>query len=194
MRNRRYYVAPHIRGKRVLDIGSAGFKKTNSFFWFVRSEASNVLGLEYDKALAQRYAADGIIHGDAETYLSPGTFDVVLGGELVEHLSNVGLFLDASRKNLTKGGKLVLTTPNPYSAQNVLRSLVFGKEAKCKEHTALHSETTLKEVLTRHGYGQIQVHYAHRDGAMRLRALLEALLCTLKPSWRPTLVVIASRD
>jgi SAM-dependent methyltransferase len=189
-------IAGLIKGKDVLDIGSAGFQEEGAkrFFPFLKEHAKTLVGLDSDKELVRKYAAEGIVYGDAQTYRKEGGFDVVMAGELIEHLSNPGLFLDNTRRNLRGRGIIILTTPNPYSVQNLVRAILFGKEAACKEHVALYSPTVMEELLRRHGFSAPKAYYVQRDERERgCKGRLEHFLGQMRKSFRPRLVFVARK-
>lgn len=80
-------------------------------------------------------------------------FDVVLAGEVIEHLPNPGVFLDGIKPLLKKSSsRLVLTTINAYSAYRFVYALLTGREMVHPEHVYYFSFSTIKRLLTQHGY------------------------------------------
>jgi 2-polyprenyl-3-methyl-5-hydroxy-6-metoxy-1,4-benzoquinol methylase len=77
-----------------------------------------------------------------------GKVDVVLCGEILEHLSNPGRLLDAVRKLAVP---IIVTVPNAFSSVG-MRWIAKAKENVNKEHVAWYSYHTLKTLLERHGY------------------------------------------
>ena len=70
---------------------------------------------------------------DGNPPVAKGAFDMVICSEVVEHLYiNLSAVLERIRPCLRIGGRLLLTTPNFYSAANVLR-VIRGKNI-CQEH------------------------------------------------------------
>jgi len=86
-----------------------------------------------------------IIKGNAETVKVNKKFDLVVAGEIIEHLNNAGVFLDNMASHLRKGGRIIITTPNVKS----LAYLFF--KGNC-EHTCWYCKYTLKELVERHGF------------------------------------------
>lgn len=80
-------------------------------------------------------------------------FDVIVAGEIIEHLSNPGLFLESLKPLFYKpSAKLVLTTVNAYCAHRFFYSLLMGKESVHPDHVSYFSRKTLIRLLTMHGY------------------------------------------
>src|SRR5690242_19478050 len=135
-------VLPLIAGKDVLDIGSVGhsyverkgFKTWN--FAVLKKHAAKIKGIDLATLRSEIEFAceDGfdLEIGNAETYLASEQYDVVFAGDLIEHLSNPGLFLDCSYRNLKSDGILILATPNTYSVSKLVRVLArFTNEPPC---------------------------------------------------------------
>jgi len=90
-------VLPYLEGKEVLDVGAAsGHRRPDWMHRLVVGVASSVVGVELDPVEAARAAALGfdVRQGDAENLSLEERFDVVWAGELIEHLSCPGAFLD----------------------------------------------------------------------------------------------------
>ena len=82
------------------------------------------------------------------------TFDVVIGGEIIEHLSNPGLFLDGIKRFLRHDSKLVITTVNAYCAMRFAIYGLRGKRGRNEpvhpDHVGYYSYSTLSLLLKRH--------------------------------------------
>ena len=87
----------------------------------------------------------------------PGSFDVVLCGDLIEHLREPGVFLERVRPAIRTGGRVVLSTPN-VANWSVRMSLLAGRWRYTdrgildRTHAHLFTRTTLVETLESAGY------------------------------------------
>jgi 2-polyprenyl-3-methyl-5-hydroxy-6-metoxy-1,4-benzoquinol methylase len=145
-------------GKRVLDVGcSSGYLARP-----LRERGNTIVGLELDAAAAREAEAfcERVLVGDVETMelaLEPGSFDVVLGGDVIEHLRDPAATLARLRPFLRPGGRLVLSTPN-VANWAVRLSLLGGRWRYTdrgildRSHTHLFTRSTLAETLERAGY------------------------------------------
>ncbi|NNE64931.1 MAG: class I SAM-dependent methyltransferase [Pyrinomonadaceae bacterium] len=83
-------------------------------------------------------------------------FDLVIAGEMIEHLNNPGLFLEGIKKFLKPEGELLITTINAYCAVRFLQYGLRGKGGSIEpvhpDHVAYYSFRTLSLLLDRHGY------------------------------------------
>ena len=100
-------------GNRVLDVGcSSGYLAEP-----LSERGNTIVGLELDPAAAREAErfCERVLVGDVETMelpLEPASFDVVLCGDVVEHLREPVAALARLRPFLKPGGRLVLSTPN----------------------------------------------------------------------------------
>ena len=63
------------------------------------------------------------------------TFDVVVAGDLIEHLSNIGEFLDAVSRHMHDGSLFIVTTPNPFNLEQAMNGVFRNKTFVNAEHT-----------------------------------------------------------
>lgn len=126
----------------------------------IANVASEAVGVELDDDLAEQARARGydVVAGDAETIALDRTFDVVFAGEVIEHLSCAGGFLDNVRRHLTDDGRLVLTTPNAFAVANFVYR--FGGQPRVNAgHVSWYDEVTLSQLLQRHEFEVLDVQY-----------------------------------
>ena len=79
-------------------------------------------------------------------------FDVVFAGDLIEHLSNPGLFLEAAKRALKPGGLLLVTTPNCFNMWNVLSKITHYEPVVNKDHTCYFNEKTIRQLYGKNGW------------------------------------------
>jgi SAM-dependent methyltransferase len=119
---RRYVGGP---GRRVLDVGCRAGALTRSYL-----EGNTVVGVDVDRAALAEAATLGIktVWADAQRPLPfrDESFDVVVAGELLEHLADPQALLGEAWRVLRPGGTLVGSIPNAFRLKNRLRFL-FGR-------------------------------------------------------------------
>jgi len=124
---------------RVLDVGCANGR----FHELIYREG--VYGLDIiDKCSIRK----NFFAGDAQDMpFKNNFFDVVVAGELIEHLDNPHGFMSEAMRVLKKGGLLLLSTPNKNSFYNR-----FTKRYEHKWHKNLFDKESLVEAVGGHGF------------------------------------------
>jgi 2-polyprenyl-3-methyl-5-hydroxy-6-metoxy-1,4-benzoquinol methylase len=152
-------------GKRVLDVGcSSGYLARP-----LVTRGCTVVGLELDPAAAAeaREVCEEVLVGDVESMelpFEPGSFDVVLCGDLIEHLRDPEAFLARVRPCLKADGRLILTTPNVANWAMRL-GLLAGRWTYTERgildrtHTYLFTRSTLVEMLERSGFRVVELDF-----------------------------------
>lgn len=147
------------RGKRVLDVGCA----TGYFAQFLAAERGcDVQGLEPDPVaagVARQRLGDRVTVGGSELLLdyAPGSFDVVVFADVLEHLVDPGQALRDARRLLAPGGRVVASIPN--CAHGDLRLLLLAGHFSYRAtglldstHIRFMTRHTIPQVFTRSGY------------------------------------------
>ena len=95
---------------------------------------------------------------NAEEYNLDTDFDVIFAGELIEHLENIGGFLESCKKHMRADSKLIITTPNSFGIIYFIMRL-FGKRFVNPEHVCWFDEQTLEQFLKRHGLKPVEKRF-----------------------------------
>jgi len=130
---------------------------------------------------------------DEATELSGRTYDVIVATELLEHLSNPGLFLDSVGQLMMPGlTNLVVSVPNAFRLPSLLHML-RRVEYVHPDHVRWYSYVTLLHLLDRHGY-EIRdlVVYGTQPGWHPAR-VMSRLLYRLNPFWANGLIASVVR-
>ena len=156
-----------IDDKEVLDCGCVG-DVINSFSDYEKSShaihkahAKSMTGVDIWKEEIEKRQAMGIdvICANVETMELNRIFDVVIAGDLIEHLANPGLFLNNANKHLKMGGLLYICTPNPFSLNNSMRAILGAKINVHPEHCNWYDFSTLKHLLSRNGFSVKEMYW-----------------------------------
>jgi SAM-dependent methyltransferase len=177
-----------VAGRRAIhvgfvDAGCAG-ANTQAGAWLhehLARDARELVGLDVDilgveRARAQGYDVHVVDCRDttAVRALALAPADVVVAGEVIEHLDDAGAFLDGLQALVADGGILAVTTPNATGLVNAFASLV-NYEVNHPDHVTMFTCCTLDAMLRRHGWEPfehrvfVQEVKAKSDGTMRAR-------------------------
>ncbi|MGH9890790.1 MAG: class I SAM-dependent methyltransferase [bacterium] len=152
----------------------------------IEDVAKEVIGIDVSAEAIGFLRAAGmstVYLGDAEKLSAAplrGAFDVVVAGELMEHLENPGCFLEGVRGVLTRGGSLLVTTANALSVLGAMRAML-GREIVHPEHTFYFSQRTLSELCSRYDFKCVE--YGFYAPPTR-SALKKAMRRPLESWWR----------
>jgi 2-polyprenyl-3-methyl-5-hydroxy-6-metoxy-1,4-benzoquinol methylase len=83
--------------------------------------------------------------------------ELLVAGEVIEHVDSVGAFLDGLRALTTPDGTMIVTTPNAFRLLNVAATLT-GRELVHPDHVSWYSWYTLINVLERHSWRVVAFH------------------------------------
>ena len=136
------------RDKRGLHLGCGG--PPSRLHQAMAGVAAHLIGVD---VAAPASARDNIWSVDLDTHpegLPLRDYDLIVAGEILEHLGNPGNLLRALRK-LFPTVMLIITVPNAFSASG-LGWVKQGYENCNREHTCWYSWKTLTELVTRCGY------------------------------------------
>lgn len=163
------FVLSYVAGKRVLDLGCVQHNPDNvkSKYWLhkaILNNANYVLGLDLYKEGVHILRSQGynIVVGDAENFQLDELFDVIVAGDIIEHLSNPGKMLEYARTHVRPGGLLLITTPNPWWWRFIAKSALLGSAQPNPEHTTWFCKDTLSQLLRRYGWHIKEIRYGSR--------------------------------
>ena len=150
---RRYVGGP---GRRVLDVGCRFGALTRAYL-----DGNEVVGVDVDRLALDEAAALGIeTHwADVEQGLpfEDESFDVVVAGELLEHVREPAALVAEVRRVLRPGGTFVGSVPNGFRLKNRLRFLAGRWPETDPTHLHLFSSGDLRALLA--GFEDPRLHF-----------------------------------
>lgn len=162
------FIKSKCEGRKVLHLGCTNYPYTQEsidekmlLHFELAAIASELYGFDFDQEGLDVLAGTGtpnLFRVDLEHLEDlelDTTFDVIIAGEMIEHLNNPGLFLKGIQRFMHRDTELVITTINAYSA---LRFVLYGLRGKGgvaepvhPDHVAYYSYRTLCLLMTRAG-------------------------------------------
>lgn len=153
------YILNKCSGKSVLDIGPCEHTETymkspNWFFGKLKKRARKVVGVDVNQKLVK--VAQGLGHDIRFADATGDTdfaekFEVIHGGDVIEHVTNIGGLLRFMKRHLAPGGELIISTPNPFFKGHFFSVFWGGTLAPNFEHTCWISPSCMNELAYREG-------------------------------------------
>ena len=150
---RRYVGGP---GRRVLDLGCRDGALTSRY-----AEGNEVVGVDADREALAEAAKLGIetrwADLDEPLPFDEAGFDVVVAGELLEHLRDPARVVADVRRVLRPGGTFVGSVPNAYRLKNRRRFLAGGRPEDDPTHLQMFSAADVRRLLA--GFDEPTLHF-----------------------------------
>lgn len=168
-----YYqkIKEYLEDRDILDVGCVGhnfvYANINRLWnhWFVCMVGKSVLGIDIEKESVNQMKMLGfnVKVESAEDINYRNHFDTIFAGELIEHLPNPGKFLINAKKALKPGGTIVLSTPNTYGLNKIIRAIQFrtNQPPENTDHTMYFTPKNLESLANKCGLRLIKVEYAY---------------------------------
>jgi SAM-dependent methyltransferase len=193
----------------VLDLGCGDGSGTR----YLQDAAPDheIIGVDWSSSALDRARRRGVavIRADLTGRLpfEDGYADVVVLGEVIEHLVDPDHTMDEIRRVLCPGGYLLLSTPNLASWFNRLLLLVgiqpvfsevslrgiYGRPGQdVVGHLRLYTRRALVSFLEASGFADVQVHGARFEAMPRVSAPIDRLFARL-PAAAAILLAVARR-
>jgi 2-polyprenyl-3-methyl-5-hydroxy-6-metoxy-1,4-benzoquinol methylase len=154
------YLCELVSDKSVLDIGVVEHTRDASLSsgWLhghLTRHAKSCLGTDVLETEVKHLNAQGynVIVADITEAPLTQKFDIIVGGEVLEHLDLPGMFMKNCAAMLDPGGLLAITVPNPWYINAMFKSCfkryTFVDSA---DHVAWYDASTLFELGQRNGF------------------------------------------
>lgn len=178
--NRQEYIVDFCKGKRVLDIGCTCWPNTelrmkHETFLHERllRVASLVHGIDIDqdgiKYMREVRGYTGVFCIDATDLQGShpellDAYDVIVLGDIVEHVTNPQDVLAAAASRLKKGGQLIVTLPNAFHLYSFMKALAGrANEPTHPDHVAYYSPMNIEELFRRCGLQLLELRGSYED-------------------------------
>ncbi|TMK54792.1 MAG: class I SAM-dependent methyltransferase [Actinobacteria bacterium] len=142
--------------RRVLDLGCRYGALTRAY-----AEGNEVTGVDVDREALAEAAKLGIdtkwADADEPLPFEGASFDVVVAGELLEHVRDPDGLVAEARRVLRPGGQFVASVPNAFRLKNRLRFLLGRKPEDDPTHLHMFSPADVESLLR--DFDEPRVHY-----------------------------------
>ena len=183
--DRAVFLVERSRGRHVLDIGCVAHDvaRMSSPAWLhgrLAAVAASCVGVDIlqegvDEMLRLGHRA--IVH-DLSSGVGPladeAPFDVIVAGELVEHVGSNDMLFAVAAQLLAHDGELIITTPNPWSPSRV-RAGRLGHVWENVDHVVFAFPSGVAELAERHGLVLAEARTTAEQPQHSVRSRLKAV-------------------
>lgn len=155
------------RNRSVLHIGCC--EHTESYIqstdWkhrILARSASRIVGIDINETVLSAVQKEGFeAHCvDATSDVDIGErFEVVIIGDVIEHVDNPVKLLKFAERHLSQGGRIFVSTPNPFFLPHIYNALVKGPLVANFEHVSWITESNMLELARRSSLDLVAVRY-----------------------------------
>jgi 2-polyprenyl-3-methyl-5-hydroxy-6-metoxy-1,4-benzoquinol methylase len=200
--NRDNIIESICKNKSVLHIGAADspftelkISKNLLLHKKLESISSKLIGIDIDQNAInylKNHGINNILNIDLmdDNIFKLEKFDVIVFGETIEHLNNIGFFLDRIKKLMHNNTLLVVSTPNSRSFDQILGTL-FGYEIIHEDHLVNFTYASLLQIMKRNGF-DIETFYftflpREKHG---ISLIISKILCFIRNGFSDTLLCV----
>jgi 2-polyprenyl-3-methyl-5-hydroxy-6-metoxy-1,4-benzoquinol methylase len=172
-----------------------------------KSDGASLVGIDTElddvRFLKEYLPGLEIVHGDGcilHDYFGDRQFDLIIAGDVIEHISNPGSFMASCMRQLTTSGVIIVTTINAFGVARFLKALLFH-EAVHPDHVAYYSTKTLQVLLRRekllirsYGYYQCEPLSGPFSLNRAVSNIIELGVTVVWPQYAEGVVVVAQRE
>lgn len=172
------FFVKYSKDKDVLDIGCVAHdpESYKSKYWVhnaLKQVSRSLMGIDlYENGVAYlQELGFNVVTADAQCFELGRKFDVIVAGDLIEHIEDFHGFLESCKKHMHKDSRLLISTPNPWYWRFIIKAALSAEISNNPEHTCWLCVRTLRQLVNRHGMdiGEIQFGSTYlRDRLMPL--------------------------
>ena len=161
------FILKFCKDKNVIHVGATDapyhlkkFRNGKHLHKQLMKVSNNLIGLDYDKEAIRELENEGvnsicygdIVKGKYSKELLDFKADVIVLGDVIEHLPNPQKGLSNLKKLMGENTKILITTPNVFSYYQIMNILVNKKEVVHPDHCFWPSKTTLSLLIEKSGF------------------------------------------
>jgi SAM-dependent methyltransferase len=172
------FLMKYCKDKDVLDVGCVQHdpQSYKSRFWVhkaLKAVAKSVVGMDLHEEGVKVLQGQGfnVVEANAESFALGRTFDVIVAGDIIEHLGDLNGFLESCKNHLRPGGRLLISTPNPWYWRNIVKAALHTEVSNNPEHVVWICPRLLRQLVHRHGLELGEIRFGSRFMRDRLMPL-----------------------
>ena len=157
--DRNGYLEECIRGKSVLHVGCSDFpiteqriKDKNLLHLKLHNSGKEIVGIDLSEegiGILKKHGFNNVLVMDAENIELTRKFDVILAGDVLEHLNNPGKFFEKAISLLSPNAEVIIGVPSALTINNFKAWFGLWEQVHC-DHTFYFSPKTLSALCARY--------------------------------------------
>jgi SAM-dependent methyltransferase len=168
--NKVNFLLPYVQDKAVLDIGvvahrAEAYQSPNWLHKHLVRASATCVGIDIVHEGIDHLTRLGfdVRFADAQQFTFDKEFEVVIAGDILEHLHDFRGFFDSVDGVLKPGGLLIITTANPWFIVRIAQAMLTNRVHENPEHTVWFSMKTLTQLLNRYRYSVLHAQYGSSE-------------------------------
>ena len=121
-------------------------------------------------------------------------FEVIVAGDIIEHVYNQGLFLSSIREFCNDRTEVLITTPNCFSTHYFWPFFLSKRDICREDHTCWHSDKTLKQIIEFHGFKVTEMYFSNEQVVNGIRPFFRVMAKKLFPHTAHGLICVAKME
>jgi len=203
------FIVSCCKSLNVLNIGCVGTRLIpDSLHIRINESAAKCTGIDINKSgldelskhnsSLELFDADISSEGFMHSPLASRKFDLIILGEVLEHMASPGTALSNAASMLNHSGNILLTVPNAFCLTNVLANIIRGEELVRQDHACYFSYSTIKRLVSMAGFSDIRIGYylcisEQYSFKSIIKSSLGKFIYKYRPSLSDGLIIQASR-
>src|SRR5690554_5159165 len=198
------YIVDYCKNKHVLDVGCIGQDKTiESDTWLhgrIKKVASKLIGADIIESEITRLKQLGFnIMKPEELSEANEKFDLIIMGDVIEHVNDPGQFLAFYAQFLKDNGEMIICTPNSFGIRYILQVFFYGKPSTNEEHTMAFDPYVMLELFQRIGlkpssFLWLKEYHKGRNIQQKIILFLSSIAIFLRKYYQPNFMYIIKKD
>lgn len=122
------------------------------------------MGIDIERGEISKLKKKGynVVYADAQDFDLKENFDVIVAGEIIEHLSNPSGLLKCVKKHLKNNGLFIVSFPNILSFHRFRKAILYQDITENSDHVLNFTEYTMTNLLQRHDFKIIKRKYTNQ--------------------------------
>ncbi len=153
VKDREAFIVERCKGKRVMNLGCA----SGALHGKIKAVATEAIGVDREASADIICDLDDTPQDLTDPSRWPGLYgaEIVVAGEIIEHLGNPGRLLQQLKK---LSAPVIITVPNAFHTAG-LRWMKLGYEQVNPDHISWFSWKTLKTLVERYGFAVSEFYW-----------------------------------